>query len=241
MNGVSPRVVALDGPAGSGKSTVARAVASALGWRYVDTGATYRAATLAVLQAGLDPQTAPAPAVVAVVEALFSRHGLGLSVDPAAGGVTVDGVDVSTVIRGPAVTGAVSAVSALPDVRTRVVAFQQALIAEGPCVVEGRDIGTVVVPSAPVKIFLDAPAEIRAQRRASESEPGVAVHSVGPVLESVSDDLARRDRLDSTRAVSPLMPAGDALVVDTAGLSIEEVVRRVVALAVAAGLHEGVG
>jgi cytidylate kinase len=221
------RVIALDGPSGSGKSTVARAVARALGWRYLDTGATYRAATLAAVRAGVD--LADGPAVAAAV----ARARIELSVDPDKPGVTLDGDDVTAEIRGPQVTGAVSAVSAVPQVREQLVALQRSLIGEG-AVVEGRDIGTAVAPDAPVKVYLDASPEVRASRRAADADAGVT--ATGDVVDAVAADLARRDRLDSSRAASPLQIAPDALHLDSSAMTADEVVVRVLELARAAGL-----
>lgn len=224
----SSRVIALDGPSGSGKSTVARAVATALGLGHVDTGATYRAATLAVLRAQAD--LADPSAVADVVLAAQ----ISLVTDPAAGGVFLAGKDVSAEIRGAAVTNAVSAVSAVAAVRRHLVALQRSMIGAG-AVVEGRDIGTVVAPDAAVKVYLDAAPLIRAERRAGDVQAGV--HSPVDLVSSVAVDLARRDRLDSTRDASPLQPAGDAAYVDSSSLSALEVVDQVLRLAAAAGIH----
>ncbi|MBK5306550.1 MAG: (d)CMP kinase [Frankiaceae bacterium] len=224
----SPRVIALDGPSGSGKSTVARGVARRLGLAYVDTGATYRAATLAALRAGIDLADADA------LDRVVAAADISLSVDPEAPGVRLDGEDVSAEIRGPEVTAAVSTVSAVPGVRRHLVRLQRVLTAEG-AVLEGRDIGTVVVPDAPVKIFLDADPEVRAARRAADDDAGV--RNNGDVVQAVAVDLARRDRLDSTRATSPLQAAGDAVHLDASRLSAQEVIDRVLALAVAAGFE----
>ena len=222
----SPRVIALDGPSGSGKSTVARAVARALGLAYVDTGAMYRAATLAVLRAGV------APADAAAVERVVDASDIELSSDPAAPTVRLDGADVTAEIRGPEVTASVSAVSAVPAVRRQLVVKQRALSAGG-AVVEGRDIGTVVAPDAPVKVFLDADPKTRAVRRARDHDTGVRTE--GDVVQAVAVDLARRDRLDSTRSASPLQAAPDAVHLDSTALSADEVIARVLALAEAAG------
>lgn len=231
VSGLVDRVIALDGPAGSGKSTVARAVARSLGWRYVDSGATYRAATAAVLHAGTD--LADPVAVAAIVAAAEIR----LDTDPDSPSVWLDGKDVSTEIRGTDVTAAVSAVSAVPAVRSALVALQRALMGNGDVVVEGRDICTVVAPRARVKIFLDADPAVRAGRRASEEHAGVAVSGVqGEVATAVAADLARRDTLDSSRAVSPLAPAVDAVHVDASFLDVDQVVARVLMLAAEAGL-----
>jgi cytidylate kinase len=224
----SPRVIALDGPSGSGKSTVARGVARSLGLPYVDTGAMYRAATLAVLRAEV-PLTDPV-----AVERVVGAAEITLSSDPDAPGVRLDGEDVTVEIRGPEVTAAVSAVSAVPAVRRLMVAEQRALAAAG-AVVEGRDIGTAVAPDAPVKVFLDADAEVRAVRRAGDRDVGVRAE--GDLVQAVALDLARRDRLDSSRAASPLQAATDAVHLDSTALSADEVIARVLELAAAAGFE----
>lgn len=229
MPNPTPRVIALDGPSGSGKSTVARAVARRLGWRYLDTGATYRAATLAVLRAGTDLSDDGAVAKT-VGEAVIV-----VSTDPDRPGTTLDGDDVSAVIRGAEVTAAVSAVSAVPEVRVQMVALQRELAGSDGAVLEGRDIGTAVFPDAPVKVFLDASPEVRASRRAGDADPGVQAEG-SDVLTRVAADLARRDQLDSTRATSPLQPADDALQLDSSTLDPDAVVDRVLALAADAGL-----
>ena len=218
------RVIALDGPSGSGKSTVARALARQLGWRYLDTGATYRAATLAVLRAGAD--LADASGIASAV----ASADIVVSTDPDRAGTTLDGEDVSAVIRGPEVTKAVSAVSAVPDVRVRMVALQRALAGDEGAILEGRDIGTAVFPEAPVKVFLDASPEVRASRRAGDVHTGVEAGG------DVAADLARRDKLDSSRAASPLQAAEDAVRLDSSSLDADAVVERVLELARRAGL-----
>jgi cytidylate kinase len=220
------QVIALDGPSGSGKSTVARGVATTLGWRYVDTGATYRAATLAVLRAGTDLGDDQA-----VAQVVAAAH-IDVSTDPARPAVRLEGEDVTAVVRGPEVTAAVSAVSALPSVRSHLVALQRRLAGDTGAVLEGRDIGTAVFPDAPVKVFLDASEQVRAERRAADTDAGVAGGTVG----AVAADLARRDRLDSSRQVSPLQPAQDAVHLDSSGLDAQQVVDRVLALARDAGM-----
>lgn len=224
-----PRVIALDGPSGSGKSTAARAVARQLRWRYLDTGATYRAATLAVLRAGADLNDAEA------VTRTVAAADIVVSTDPDRSGTTLDGEDVSAVIRGAEVTAAVSAVSAVPEVRRRLVALQRTLAGDQGAVLEGRDIGTAVFPEAPVKVFLDASPEVRANRRAGDADTGVKAGG-GDVVSQVAQDLARRDRLDSSRAVSPLLPADDAVHLDSSSLDADAVVERVLELAARAGL-----
>ncbi len=213
--------VALDGPSGTGKSSVARAVATRLGAAYLDTGAMYRAATVAVLDAGIDPEDAEA--VAAVVAA--ARIEVGTAADTEL--VEVDGVDVAVRIRGAEVTRAVSAVSAVPSVRRRLVDQQRALVAAADAVVvEGRDIGTVVLPDATLKVYLTAAPEARAQRRAAQ----LGLTTPDEIAE-LAADLRRRDEYDSSRADSPLRPAEDAVVVDSTHLDREGVVDRVVELA----------
>ena len=204
------RVVAVDGPSGSGKSTVSRRLAQALGAHYLDTGAMYRAVTWAVLRDGIDPAD---PEAVAKVASVIELH---ITTDPARPHVCVDGTDVNRAIREQDVTAAVSAVSAVPAVRTLLVAEQRTIIAgAGDIVVEGRDIGTVVVPDADLKVYLTASADERARRRSSENAADVA---------ATAADLARRDRLDSTRRTDPLRRADDAVVLDTTALGIDEAV-----------------
>jgi CMP/dCMP kinase len=207
-------VVALDGPSGTGKSTVARELARRLRARYLDTGAMYRAATLAVLE-----RSVPLQDHAAVIDIVRGAR-IGITTDAEHVAVDLDGRHVDREIRSAEVTAAVSAVSAIPEVRTIIVRQQRALI-EGPIVVEGRDIGSVVCPDAPVKFYLTASAQARAARRAAE------LGSVTDVS-GVAADLRRRDELDSTRLVSPLIRAPDAVVVDTTDLSIVEVVDRLV-------------
>jgi CMP/dCMP kinase len=204
-------VVALDGPSGTGKSTVAQRLAIALGTRYLDTGAMYRAATLAVLLAGVDPSDA------AAVGAVVAASAIDVSTDPHRPGVHLDGRPVDGEIRERPVTAAVSAVSALPAVRTQLVAAQRTAIRNGGIVVEGRDIGTVVWPQADVRVYLTASPQIRARRRAGPAATAAEVADVAA-------DIARRDAFDSSRAESPLRPAAGALTLDTSELEIDEVV-----------------
>ncbi|HEX9995117.1 MAG TPA: (d)CMP kinase [Acidimicrobiales bacterium] len=201
------RVVAIDGPAGSGKSTVARALAARLGLRHLDTGAMYRAVAFAALRQGVDPADEEPVARIAREAALVVDGDR----------VTVDGVDATAAIRGPDVTGVVSAVAAHPSVRAELRRRQREWAEEmGGGVVEGRDIGTVVVPGAGLKAYLTARPEVRAARRSREMAD--AGHA------DVAADLARRDAADSGRADSPLRAAEDAVVVDTSDRSVEDIV-----------------
>jgi CMP/dCMP kinase len=203
-------VVAVDGPAGSGKSTVSRRLATALDARYLDTGAMYRAVTWAVLRDDLDPADTDAVAKIA------DHVTVEIGTDPAAPRVSVDGTPVDRPIRGPEVTAAVSAVAAVPAVRARLVAQQREIIAaERRIVVEGRDIGTVVAPDADLKVYLTASATERGRRRSAENAGD---------LDSTVADLARRDKLDSSRAADPLRRADDAVVLDTTTMGIDDVV-----------------
>lgn len=206
--------IAIDGPAGTGKSTVARGLARELGARYLDTGSMYRIVTLAMLRKGIDVDDAAAVAAAAEVP-------LSVGYDPDISEAFLDGEDVSVAIRGDEVTRAVSAVSAVPAVRENLVRLQRELAA-GPdsVVVEGRDIGTVVLPDAEVKIFLTATAETRARRR---NDQNVAA-GLADDYETVLADVIRRDHLDSTRTVSPLRAADDAIVVDTSDMTQAEVI-----------------
>ncbi|MDF2968631.1 MAG: cytidylate kinase [Nocardioidaceae bacterium] len=212
-------VVAVDGPSGTGKSSTARGVARALGLRYLDTGAMYRAMTWALLQRGVDVSD---PSAVAAESPTVE---LGSGTDPDRPVITADGTDVSQPIRGPDVTQAVSAVSAVPEVRAQLLAMQRRLIGAGGIVVEGRDIGAVVAPDAAVKVFLTAATDARARRRSSQ-DGGVTAN-----LGLTAADLARRDRLDSGRAASPFAQAADAVVLDTTDLTLDEAVEAVVVLA----------
>ena len=215
-------VVALDGPSGTGKSTVARRLATRLGARYLDTGSMYRAATLAVLRHGADLTDAEAIATIVASSAIIP------GTDPSNPSITLDGEAVDDAIRSAEVTGAVSAVSAVSAVRARMVDMQRLMIGSGGIVVEGRDIGSVVCPHANPKVYLTASARIRAERRAGELGADVSV-------DDVAADIERRDRIDSSRATSPLRKAEDAIELDTTELDIDEVVDRLVALAVQAG------
>jgi len=206
-------VIAIDGPGGVGKSTVSSRVAGALGLPHLDTGSTYRAAGLMALWSGADVGDAPA-----VVEAIRDAH---IAID--LGVVSVDGIEVTQELRSDDVTAASSAVATHPEVRAGIVALQRAWVVEhgGSAVVEGRDIGTVVFPDAPVKIYLTARPEVRAARRANDAEAG------SKSQEQIAAELAARDHADSTRVTSPLRPADDAVIVDTSELGIDEVVEAI--------------
>jgi cytidylate kinase len=207
------RVIAIDGPAGSGKSTVARAVADRLGLEYLDTGAMYRSVAFAVLRSDVDPGDTDAVGELAA----------DLDIDVTSGVVTVDGVDATIEIRGPEVTRAVSTVAANPAVRAELRQRQQAWARQrGGGVLEGRDIASVVFPDALVKVYLTASPEARAGRRAQE------VTELD--YETVAADIARRDALDQGRDDSPLTEAPGSIVIDTTGLSIDEVVDAVLRL-----------
>lgn len=199
-------VVAIDGPAGAGKSTVARALAERLGYRFLDSGAMYRAVALAALEQGGEPAS------------LARRARIDLETD---GRVRLDGRDVTEAIRAPAVSQAASRAAALPAVREALVAQQRRMLAGGDWVAEGRDIGTIVAPAAEVKVFLTADPRERARRRAAES---------GADFASVLQEQARRDERDSAREHSPLRAAGDAAVIDTTGRTVQEVTEQIVAL-----------
>ena len=213
-------VIALDGPSGTGKSTVARRLARRLGAQYLDTGAMYRAATVAVLDRGVDP--ADSGKVAAVV----AESRIDVSTDPQTPATQLDGRDVGIDIRTARTTAAVSAVSAVPEVRTQLVAQQRAIIERAPTVAEGRDIGSVVWPAAELKVYLTATEDVRARRRAGE---------LGDAdLSGIAETLRRRDAFDSARAISPLRRADGAVEVDTSELDIDQVVELLAGLAVTA-------
>ena len=206
------RVIAIDGPAGSGKSTVARRVAARLGLDYLDTGAMYRAVAFEAIRRGVDPEDAPRVADLA--------RSIDLQVEDK---VIVNGADATVEIRGPEVTRAVSTVAANADVRHELVLRQREWAeARGGGVVEGRDIGTVVFPSAEVKVYLTASEDERANRRGREM--------LERDYDRVAADIARRDRIDSTRAASPLAVADDAVTLDTTSLDADQVVDAVLSL-----------
>jgi len=204
------RVVAIDGPAGSGKSTVARTLAARLGLDYLDSGAMYRSVTLAALRRGIDPADAEKVATVA--------RDIDMEI---AAEVVVDGIDATRDIRGPEVSKAVSTVAANPDVRVEMVRRQREWADDhGGGVVEGRDIGTVVFPQAELKVYLTASEEERARRRHQQVSD--------LTYDDAAANIALRDRVDSTRATSPLAVADDAVVIDTTGRSVDDVVDEIV-------------
>ena len=217
---VAELVVAIDGPGGAGKTTVSQGVARALGYESLDTGAFYRAAALVVKFHRIDPEDESA-----VLAALA-----GADLDYRRGAMFVEGVDVSTAIRSETITAASSRLARLPGLRQVLVGRQRAWVAarEYRAVVEGRDIGTVVFPGAGVKVYLDAPPGVRARRRAGETST---------TLREVATQLGKRDRLDSTRATSPLTPAPDAMVIDTHPLTADQVMAQVLELCRCRGIE----
>ncbi len=223
---MQPLIIAIDGPAGAGKSTAAQKVAERLGLAYVDSGATYRAAALAVLEAGASPEDERA------VSELVERADIGLETDGVRSQVLLGGRDVSAELRAPKVTLAAAKVSRLRSVREKMVALQRALGRGRGVVMEGRDIGTVVFPEAPLKIFLQADPTERARRRLlQERDEGRAAS-----LEQTAYEIGRRDQLDAERKLSPLVAARDAIVIDSTKLDSEQVVEKIVSLARARNL-----
>jgi cytidylate kinase len=217
-------VVAIDGPSGSGKSSTSRGVASRLGLRYLDTGAMFRAMTWFMLHDGVDVQDAAAVAARVGVPVIES------GTDPQHPTISVDGRDVATAIRESAVTAAVSPVSAVPEVRARLLELQRSVIGDGGIVVEGRDIGSVVWPQAEVKVYLTADASARAVRRAAEEG--------GSDVTATQESLLARDRIDSGRATAPLTMPDGAHHIDTTPYTLDEVISQVVALVADAAAPE---
>lgn len=216
-------IVAIDGPAGVGKSTVAKLLASQLGFLYLDTGALYRSVAWAVLKQGVEPGDAKA------VAALLPKLSLQMQVANNEVSVSINGKDVTKELRTPPVSAAASVVSAIPAVRAWLLPVQREIGQKGSVVAEGRDIGTKVFPSAPVKFFLEADPTVRAQRRHREL---VAAGHRG-AIEQTSAEMAGRDDRDRSRTAAPLVPADDAHHIDTSRLSAEEVVNRMLAVVTA--------
>lgn len=209
--------IAIDGPAASGKSTTARLVAEKLGYIYIDTGAMYRAVTLAVLRAGVDVNDR------IKVQQVADQSEIRLEQSPNGQVTYLNGEDVSGEIRLPEITQVISIISAYPRLRQVMVAKQRAIAENGGVVMDGRDIGTVVLPDAELKIFMDASVEERARRRFKELE----ARKIDVDLEAIKKEIEERDRLDSSRDASPLKPADDAIVIDTSNKSIDEQVQEV--------------
>jgi cytidylate kinase len=221
------RHVAIDGPVASGKTVAARALAAALGHLYLDTGAMYRAAAYLALHNGIDLDNERA------ILALLAHHRIRLVPDErmsAGYRVEIDGINTGTKLFDPEVTSAVSTVAALPGVRTALVTEQRQIAAEGPVVMAGRDIGTVVLPDARFKFYLTASVDERADRRAKE----FAERGIDAGLEEVRIQIIERDRLDENRATSPLKPADDALIIDSTALQASDVLARMRAVISAA-------
>jgi len=218
-------IIAIDGPSGAGKGTIARTIAQALGYRHIDTGAMYRAVGWLALHEGLDLDDE------AAVAALARRADIRVE----GGVVRIDAHDVTKAIRTPEIDRAATRVARLPQLRQVLVARQRAFAESGAIVMEGRDIGTVVCPAADVKIYLDASPEERARRRGNDPAHSGAL-SIGQA--AVADAIAARDKSDTTRAVSPLIVAADASVIDTTRMSVDEVVERVMGLVKEAGTRD---
>jgi cytidylate kinase len=214
------RSIAIDGPAASGKTSVGTLLARRLGYRFLDTGTMYRAVTLAAVKRGIDLQDEVALSALALVlemQVVFRESGDRL---------LVDATDVTDGLRGPEIDRGVSLVARVSDVRTAMVRQQQAIARDGPIVMVGRDIGTVVLPAARVKVFLSASVEVRAQRRYKE------LHDLGqpPDYDRLVDDITRRDKIDSERSDSPMKPDDDALVIETDTLGVDQVAKRIMSL-----------
>jgi CMP/dCMP kinase len=216
----SPLIITIDGPAGAGKSTVAQKLAARLGLTYVDSGATYRAAALKVLESGIDPHDE------AAVARLMGETEVRVESNGGEPRVLIDGVDVTTRLRTPEVTLAAALVSRLPEVRAKLIQVQRSFAQGRGVVMEGRDIGTVVFPDAQLKIFLKADVEERARRRLKQdSRDGREA-----TLEKTAYEIGRRDQLDAERKISPLTPAADAIQIDSTHLQADDVVGQIVEL-----------
>jgi CMP/dCMP kinase len=226
MSMTKPLVIAIDGPAGAGKSTVAQKLAERLGLTYVDSGATYRAAALKVLRSGVSPEDEPKVATV------ISAANLQVITDGVKPHVLLDGGDVSASIRTPEVTLAAAKVSRLPEVRKKLIELQRRFARGRGVVMEGRDIGTIVFPDAPLKIFLGADRKERARRRLEQD----LKEGRGGSLEEIAYELGRRDQLDAERKISPLVAASDAIEIDSTHLTADQVVDRILEFARERGL-----
>ena len=216
----TPRVIAIDGPAAAGKSTVGREIGIRLGYPFLDTGAIYRAMTWAALHRGVDLSDEDALSELAASLNIDVGSPTPESIEPST--IFVDGIDVTRFLRQPEVEAAVSLVSRVAGVRNALVKLQRDLAGRNAVVMAGRDIGTVVLPNADLKLYLDASVEERARRRFVE----LTALGMDLTEEDVLRDLRRRDRIDSERSVSPLRPAEDAVILDTDGLTLEKVVQR---------------
>ena len=223
-----PLVITIDGPAGAGKSTVAQKLAARLGVTYVDSGATYRAAALRVLEAGIASDD------TAAVAKLIAATDVQVTTGDGEPRVWVDGRDVTARLRTPEVTSAAALVSRLPEVRAKLIEMQRTFARERGVVMEGRDIGTVVFPQAPLKIFLRADVEERARRRLKQD----AHDRRESTLEKTAYEIGRRDQLDAERKISPLTPASDAVEIDSTDLTAEQVVDRILELVRQRGLAQ---
>ncbi len=215
-----PINIAIDGPAGAGKSTIARQLANRLGILYLDTGAMYRAVGLKALRTNTDMRSEPD------LERMLNQTVLDIQFGPNGQQVILDGVDVTDAIRSSDVSRAASDVSAIPDVRHRLVEMQRCIAEQRDLVLDGRDIGTYVLPDAPFKFFLTADVKERARRRLNDLQ---ARGETNLSLSDVIDEVSYRDQQDSSRSMAPLKQAEDAILIDTTGLSIEEVIGRVLA------------
>lgn len=220
---MTDHIIAIDGPAGSGKSSVSRSVAAKLNWIMLDTGAMYRAITLAVLEAGISPEDTMS------VTNIATTVNIELGTNPQDKSVHLNGRDVTIEIRSPEVTSSVSAVSAVEGVRKRLVELQRQVVynSDHGIVIEGRDIGSVVLPDAKLKVFLTADPRVRAQRRGLEMGNNLSQAE----LDAMEERITERDQKDSSRSISPLVAANDAVIIDTSDMNQDQVIDTVVRLA----------